>query len=206
MTHSHSPSISPSTSPIRLARLTSLFVAATALSTLAACGGGGSTAAATPPAPAPAPAGAPVAQALVVTSASPAAINGTLDQATVGIESGESNELDTTYLASSTFCRVAAYGVKSSGDGKEYVITVTFAKAGGAIGIIKFTDNTANFIPTYIARAAGPTVAGLSIDTTARVISFADVRFGAAGSNTVVLNGTLAYPTNAVVANRTACG
>lgn len=124
----------------------------------------------------------------------------------MGIESGESNEVDTTYLATSTFCRVAAYRLKSSGDGKEYVITVTFAKADGAIGIIKFNDNTANFIPTYTARAAGPTVAGLSIDTTARVISFSNVRFGVVGANTVVLNGTLAYPANGVVANRAACG
>ncbi len=189
-----------------LVQLASLFAAAAALSTLAGCGGGDTAVAASTPAPAPAPASAPVAQPLVVSGASPASINGTLDQATVGIESGQSDETDTTYLASSTFCRVAAYGVKSSGDGKEYVITVTFAKAGGAIGIIKFTDNTANFIPTYTARAVGPTVAGLNIDTAARVISFSNVRFGITGSNTVVLNGTLAYPTNAVPANRAACG
>ncbi len=145
----------------------------------------------------------------MVTGATPTSINGTLAKQAgfAGIESGESNDVATTFNLGSTHCRVAAYGLKNSGDGKNYVIEIPFAKTDGAFGLIRFYDDTSNFVPTYLVRTAGPGIPGLTVNTTARVITFVNVRFGpASGSNTVVINGTLEYPTNATPANRAACG
>ncbi len=141
-----------------------------------------------------------VAAPLVISSASPTSLNGTLSKTAAQFESGSSNATITTYNNSDPYCRVAAYSLTNSGNGKVYVLELTYSKDNRSAGIVKFRqDGSASG-----AQILGP-VNGISVDLASRRITFANVLLS--GSDlSLVLNGTLEYPTNFVVANRAACG
>jgi hypothetical protein len=171
-------------------------LAATAL--LSACGGGddGSTAAGS------SGGGTVSAAPLVVSAATPAALNGTLDKTTAVFESNSSNALMTTFSASDDHCRVGAFAVLSS-NGTRYTLEISFSKSTKAVGIVKFgTDSPL----ALLARSMAP-VAGVTVDVANRRIGFAGVVVGAAPStNSLTLNGSLEYPSNVDAASRAACG
>jgi len=156
--------------------------------------------AANPPAPVPpVSGGAP----LVITAATPASWNGTLDKAASQVEHGSSAETGGPYTSTQPYCRVAAYGLLASGDGKKYFIEIPFRKDNKAIGLANFGDDATL---ATLARTANPTT-GIAIDTANRRITFTNFVIGGPNSaRTLTLNGTIDYPTNIAPENRAACG
>ncbi len=138
---------------------------------------------------------------LVVSAATPASMNGRLDKLAAQFESNSSNALMTTYNATDPYCRVGAYALLNGGDMKKYYLEISFAKATGAVGLVKFGDD-ATFVA--LATAVGPQPA-VAIDKTARRITFTNLGLGDNGG-LLKLNGTLEYPTNVDPSNRAACG
>lgn len=164
---------------------------------LAGCGGGDDT-----PAAAAGGTGAAVAAApLVITAASPATLNGTLGETTAQVESNSSNEALGGFASTDPYCRVAAYGLSNSGDGKKYFVEVAFRKTDRAIGLINFGDDASL---ATLARVSAPAT-GVTVDTTNRRIAFTNLVISSL-STTITLNGTLSYPTNVAAENRAACG
>ena len=158
---------------------------------LAACGGGGDAPAA----------GASVAAApLVVTAASPAAYNGTLDKSNVGVESGSSNVAMTVYAATETHCRVAVYGVKNTTSNAEFFVELSFKKDSKVVGLM----NLGTGIATPVASATGP-LAGVVVDIANRRVGFTNVVLSTGGT-TVTLNGSLEYTPNIDPTVRPSCG
>ena len=170
-------------------------LAATAL--LSACGGGDDDATA------PAAGGGSVSAApLVVSAATPASLNGTLDKSTGAFESNSSNDVMTTFNASDNHCRVGAYTLLSS-NGTRYYIEISFSKATRVVGFIKYGADSGLVL---LARTPAP-VAGVTVDVANRRIGFVNTVIGVAPStNSVTLNGSLEYPTNVDPAARAACG
>jgi hypothetical protein len=138
---------------------------------------------------------------LVITAAHPAAWNGTLNADTAQYEHGSGAFGGGPYDAAQPYCRVAVYGLVG-GDGTAYFIEVPFSKADRSVGLVVFgLDATL----ATLAREAGP-LAGVSIDTVNRRITFTDVTIGTSATDRLTLNGTISYPTNIDPANRAACG
>lgn len=173
---------------------------------LSACGGGDDPAAAPPPPPAPPPSGGGGgttvdAAPLVITEASPATLDGTLETDTAQFESNSSNKGMTTFASTDPYCRVAAYTLVNSGDGNRYYLEVSFRKDNRAIGLVKFGDD-ASF--ALIASARGPTT-GAVVDIVNRRVGFTGLVLQA-GTTTLTLDGALDYPTNIAPENQAACG
>ncbi len=169
---------------------------------LSACGGGDDAVAPSGNAGSTGTAGTPSSSAmLVVSAATPATLNGTLDKLAAQFESNSSNALMTTYNAADPYCRVGAYAMVNSGNMKKYYLEISFDKATGAVGLVKFGDD-ATFVA--LATAVGPQTA-VAIDKTARRITFTNLGLGDNGG-LLKLNGTLEYPTNVDPSNRAACG
>ncbi len=162
---------------------------------LAGCGGGDDT-------PAAAGGGAAVAAPpLVISAASPATLNGTLGETTAQYEAGSSNEALGGFASTDPYCRVAAYGLTNSGDGKKYFVELAFRKTDRAIGLVNFGDNS-NL--ATLARVGSPTT-GVVVDIANRRIGFTNLVISSLNT-TITLNGTLSYPTNVASENRAACG
>ena len=162
---------------------------------LAGCGGGDET-------PAAAGGGATVAVApLVVSAASPATLNGTLGETSAQYEAGSSDEALGGFASTDPYCRVAAYGLSNSGDGKKYFVELAFRKTDRAIGLVKFGDDAS--LATW-ARVLAPAT-GVTVDTVNRRIAFSNLVISAL-TTSITLNGTLSYPTNVAAENRAACG
>jgi len=154
------------------------------------------------PVPVPVP---PVAGSapLVITGATPAGWNGTLDMTAAQFEHGSSASTGAPYTSTEPYCRVAAYGLLAGGDGKKYFIEIPFRKDNQAVGLARFGDDATL---ATLARTADPTT-GIAIDTMNRRITFTNFVIGGANSiRTLTLNGTLDYPTNVAPENRAACG
>lgn len=184
----------------RGARSATLLVAAAAL-LLTACGGGGDDD--TPPAAAGGGGGGTVSAApLVVSAATPAALNGTLDKSSALFESNSSNALMSTYNASDDHCRVGAFAVLSS-NGTRYFLEVSFSKSTKAVGMIRYGTDAGLVL---LARSVAP-VAGVTVDVANRRIGFVNAVVGVQPStNSLTLNGSLEYPSNVDPAARAACG
>lgn len=162
---------------------------------LAGCGGGDDPAAA-------AGGGVTVAVApLVVSAASPATLNGTLGETTAQYEHGSSNEALGGFASTDPYCRVAAYGLSNSGDGKKYFVELAFRKTDRAIGLVVFGDDST--LGT-LARVLAPAT-GVTVDIANRRIGFTNLVISSL-TTSVTLNGTLSYPTNVAPENRAACG
>lgn len=167
---------------------------------LSACGGGDGD----PPASTPAGTGggSVAAAPLVVSAATPASLNGTLDKAVAQFEHGSSNALMTTFASTDDHCRVGAFALLGS-NGTRYYVEISFSKAAKVVGRVNFGADTGLVL---LARSVAP-VAGVTVDTTSRRIGFVNVVVGGAGStNSVTLNGSLEYPTHIDAAARAACG
>lgn len=172
---------------------------------LAACGGdgdgtpSGTTGATGGP---PATPGAP----LVVSNASTASVNGTLDKTLVAgfNESGISGPTGNFSAAGpNDYCRVAVYQMANSGDGRKYAIEVIFSKATKEVSFITFREDVTP--STFSTRETAPLPAAV-VDIANRRIGFTNLIVGTTNINKVTLNGTLEYATNAVVADRPSCG
>lgn len=144
---------------------------------------------------------APSGASLVISAATPASMSGRLDKLSAQFESNSSNALMTTYNDADPYCRVGAYALLNGSDMKKYYLEISYAKATGAVGLVKFGDD-ATFVA--LATAIGPQAA-VAIDKSARRITFTNLGLGDNGG-LLKLNGTLEYPTNVVPANRAACG
>ncbi len=168
--------------------------------TLAACGGGDDTPAAGAPAPAPSVSVTPAP--LVVSAATPATANGTLAKASAILETGISGSTG-TYSSSgpNDYCRVAAYAMSNSGDGKQYDLTVIFSKSTKVVSYISLDGAS----PT-VFNARANTGTGIVVDVTNRSIGFTNAVLGAGGTYSATLNGSLEYPTNGSVPDRANCG
>ena len=186
--------------PHRARRITWLL--ATAATLLTACGGGDD---AGPAGAAGAPGtggGSVAATALTVSAGTPASLNGTLNKAMAQFEHGSSNDVMTTFNAGDDHCRVGAYSVLSS-NGTRYYIEISFSKAAKVVGMIKYGTDAGLLL---LARSVAP-VAGVTVDTANRRIGLVNVVVGGANStNSVMLNGSIEYPTNIDAAARAACG
>ena len=182
---------------MNITRTNHLLATLAATTLLSACGGGDDDATA------PAAGGGTVSAApLVVSAATPASLNGTLDKSTAAFESNSSNALMTSFNAGDDHCRVGAFAVLSS-NGTRYTIELSFSKTSKAVGIIKYGTNTPLAL---LARSVAP-VAGVTVDVANRRIGFVNTVVGVAPStNSVTLNGSLEYPTNVDPAARAACG
>jgi len=146
--------------------------------------------------------GAVSAAPLVVSVATPAALNGTLDKTTAQFEHNSSNALMTTFNASDDHCRVGAFSVLSS-NGTRYYLEISFSKAAKTVGMVKFGTDAGLVL---LARSVAP-VAGVTVDVANRRIGFVNTVVGVPPStNSVTLNGSLEYPTHIDAAARAACG
>jgi len=173
-------------------------IAAAAL--LAACGGGGddgTTAAAAPGTSGGSGAAAP----LVISAATPATLNGTLDKSAAQFESNSGSDTGgAPYDATAPYCRVAAYGLVGA-DGVKYFLQIPFRKDNRAVGLLVF-GNDATF--ATLVRVDKPTT-GVAIDVANRRITFTNFVM-TPGTVSITLNGTLEYITNVAPENRAACG
>jgi hypothetical protein len=183
-------------------RIPHWLLALTAAACLSACGGGDDDPATGPTAVPSVGVAGSTAAPLVVSSATPTSLNGTLDKATAQFEHGSSNALMTTYNATDDHCRVGAFAVLSS-NGTRYYVEVSFSKAAKAVGRVNFGLDTGLVL---LARSVAP-VPGVTVDVANRRINFAGAVVGGANStNSVTLNGSLKYITNIDPAARAACG
>jgi len=138
---------------------------------------------------------------LVITGATPATWNGTLDKTASQVEHNSSGGTGFPPFASTDpFCRVSANGLLASGDGNKYYIQIPFRKDNKAVGLAVFGLDGGGML----ARTADPTT-GIAIDTVNRRITFTNFVFGNAIRG-LTLNGTIDYPTNIAPENRAACG
>jgi hypothetical protein len=158
-------------------------------------------AAAAAPVNPPVPPAAGPAAPLVITGATPSTWNGTLAKATAQFEHGSSDETATSFQPTQPYCRVAAYGLVNSGDGKKYYLEIPFRKDTRAIGLLKFGDDASL---TTLARVLNPAT-GVGIDIANRRITFTNLVIGT-GAQGLTLNGSIEYPTNVAPENRAACG
>ena len=139
---------------------------------------------------------------IVVSAATPASLNGALDSKNAQYESGSSNETNNTFLDTDPYCRVAVYVMTNPATNFSYYIEIPFRKDNRAIGLVNFgSDGSNSFLHV---RTFNPTT-GIAIDTVKRQITLTNLMISRTDAS-VTLNGTIAYPTNAVVANRAACG
>jgi hypothetical protein len=145
----------------------------------------------------------PPATPLVISKATPADWNGTLDLAGAQFEHGSgSNTGDGPYDAGQPYCRLAVYGLLTP-DGVAHFLQIPFKKTDKSVGLVSFGLD-ASFATE--ARELGP-LPGMTIDTVNRRITFVNVVIGTGNAaNTMTLNGTLDYPTNVAPENRAACG
>ena len=145
----------------------------------------------------------PPAMPLVISAATPAGWNGTLNMAGAQFEHGSGSSTgDGPYDAGQPYCRLAVYGLLTA-DGVAHFLQIPFSKADKSVGLVSFGLD-ASFATE--ARAPGP-LPGMTIDTVNRRITFVNVVIGGANSaNSLTLNGTLDYPSNVEPANRAACG
>lgn len=176
---------------------------AVALATaLAGCGGGDDGAGAGGGVGAGAGGGATVAAApLVISAASPATLNGTLSEVGAQYEAGSSTEALGGFASTDPYCRVAAYTLTNSGDGKKYFVELAFRKTDRAIGLVKFGDDGSL---ATLARVLAPAT-GIVVDTTNRRIGFTNLVITTGGTS-ITLNGALSYPSNVAPENRAVCG
>jgi len=180
-------------------RTTAMAACATA-ALLAACGGGGDDGPATAPTTPPAGGGSTAAP-LVISAATPATLNGTLDKATAQFEHGSSADTGgAPYDATQPYCRVAAYSLTGA-DGKKYFLQIPFRKDTRAIGLLTFGDDAT--LATLV-RVLNPT-SGVAVDVANRRITFTNFVMSP-GTVSITLNGTLEYITNVAPDNRAACG
>ncbi|MCJ0765724.1 hypothetical protein [Variovorax terrae] len=189
-------------STVRTSRAALLAIATM---TLAACGGGGDSLLAPAPAATPAPAAVSVsAAALVISSATPANVNGTLDK-TVGLgEAGISNATGSfTSGGPNDYCRAAVYAMTHSGNARKYMVEVVFSKATKAVSYVALGEDVTP--ATFTVRAAAP-LTSVAIDIANRRIGFTNTVLGAGGANAATLNGSLEFVTNGSVADRASCG
>jgi hypothetical protein len=183
---------------------------------LAACGGGGETSSpvaatpvttpvvVTPPVTAPATS---TAAPLVLSAATTASVNGTLNKAatTAQYESTIGNNTGSFSSAGpNDFCRVAVYAVPNSGNALTYDLEVVFSKTTRVASYAMLTQVGGS--ATFAARDVAPNLTGITVDVTSRRLSFANQVLGGTGTNRVTLNGSLEYPTNGSVADRANCG
>ena len=140
--------------------------------------------------------------AIVVSAATPASLNGALDSKNAQYESGSSNETNNTFLDTDPYCRVAVYVMTNPVTGFSYYIEIPFRKDTRAIGLVNFGSDASNSFLRI--RTLNPTN-GIAIDTAKRQITLTNLVISRTDAS-VTLNGTITYPTNAVVANRAACG
>lgn len=172
--------------------------------TLAACGGGNDTAAT--PAPASAPAVTITPAPLVVSAATPATVNGTLDKTLIlgQNEAGISDSVGNFSGAGpNDYCRAAIYQMNNTGDSKKYFLEVVFSKATREVTYVRLAEDAT---PSgFTARAAAP-ITTVSVDIANRSIGFTNTVLGATGVTPATLNGTMEYSTNAVVSERGNCG
>ena len=151
---------------------------------------------------APAP---PPATPLVISAATPAGWNGTLGMAGVQFEHGSGNNTgDGPYDAGQPYCRLAVYGLVTSGDGVAHFLQIPFRKDDKTVGLLSFGLDATFAFATQV-RELGP-LPGMTIDTVNRRITFVNVVVGTNSATTMTLNGTLDYPTNVAPENRAACG
>lgn len=178
------------------------------LAALTACGGGGdsTTVAANPLAAAPTPAPSAAAP-LVLSAATTASVNGTLNKAatTALFESTVGNATGNFSSAGpNDFCRVAVYAVPNSGNALTYDLEVVFSKTSQVASYAQLTQVGGS--TTFSARDVAPTLTGITVDVANRRLTFAGQVLGSTGSNRVTLTGTLEYPTNGSVPDRPNCG
>jgi hypothetical protein len=189
-------------------RCATLAIGLITLAALTACGGGGDsiTVAANPVAAAPTPA-ASTAAPLVLSAATTASVNGTLNKAatTALFESTVGNATGNFSSAGpNDFCRVAVYAVPNSGNALTYDLEVVFSKTSQVASYAQLTQVGGS--TTFSARDVAPTLTGITVDVANRRLTFAGQVLGSTGSNRVTLTGTLEYPTNGSVPDRPNCG
>ena len=187
-----------------------------AVTLLSGCGGSDDAAvvppsanlvAQTPPAPVT-PTASVTAASLVISSATPATANGTLNKTDAGAQYESTIGNSTGGFSSSSpndYCRVAAYELPNNGDGIKYTLEVVFAKTTkvASYAILRRSTGT----PIFAARSIEPSLTGITVDVTNRRLGFSNVVLGGAGStNSATLNGSLEYPTNGSSADRANCG
>lgn len=186
--------------------VTSALIALTSL--LTACGGGDSTVATTSPVVTPTPTPAPsTATPLVLSAATTATVNGTLNKAaaTALFESTIGNATGNFSSAGpNDFCRVAVYAVPHSGNTLTYDLEVVFSKSGQVASYAQLTQVGGS--ATFSARDVAPNLSGITVDVANHRLSFAGQVLGGTGSNRVTLTGTLEYPTNGSIPDRANCG
>lgn len=174
---------------------------------LTACGGGDNTVATTTPVVAvPAPVTSSAAP-LVLSAATTAAVNGTLNKAatTALYESTVGNATGNFSSAGpNDFCRVAVYAVPNSGNALTYDLEVVFSKTSQVASYAQLTQVGGS--ATFTARDLAPTLTSITVDVANRRLSFASQVLGSTGSNRVTLTGTLEYPTNGSIPDRANCG
>jgi len=181
-----------------------------ALAALTACGGGGdsSTVATTSVGAAPTPTVAPsTAAPLVLSAATTASVNGTLNKAatTALFESTVGNTTGSFSSAGpNDFCRVAVYALPNSGNALTYDLEVVFSKTSQVASYAQLTQVGGS--TTFSARDVAPTLTGITVDVANRRLTFAGQVLGSTGSNRVTLTGTLEYPTNGSIPDRLNCG
>ena len=187
-------------------RLSRPLLLATFALTLAGCGGGGDDTV-SPPAGGGGGggggggSGTTTAAPLVISAATPATLNGTLDKAAGLYESGSSNDVMGSFASTDDHCRVAGYVLRNSGDGINYFIELSFRKSDRQVGLVNFGLDSGL---ATLARVATPTT-GVTVDIVNRRIVFTAFTLSSTGT-TVTLDGSMEYPTNVAPENRAACG
>ena len=189
-------------------RCATLAIGLITLAALTACGGGGDsiTVAANPVAAAPTPA-ASTAAPLVLSAATTASVNGTLNKAatTALFESTVGNATGSFSSAGpNDFCRFAVYALPNNGNALTYDLEVVFSKTSQVASYAQLTQVGGS--TTLSARDVAPTLTGITVDVANRRLTFAGRVLGSTGSNRVTLTGTLEYPTNGSIPDRLNCG
>lgn len=173
------------TTPIRIAAL--LLVLG-----LSACGGGDDATTPTPVAPAPA------GGTLTLNASSPVGNDGALDLSTASASGNDARPADS--FSAQPYCEIFWENVLSS-NGTRYSVQVYFRQSDQAVLHTSVVDST--FAWSVYDSNSGTPITGITVDTTAKTLSYASKVLNGASTETTTVNGTVSFPANATTP---ACG
>lgn len=161
---------------------------------LAACGGGGDA----PPASGGG-AGA-VGGSLTISAATPAANNTTLNLDGAAVKGNDARPADS--FSSSPYCDVYFEGFTGA-NGTTYALQVYFRQSDKAPLNASIVGGSGAAFWAVFDNNSGNPITGVSVDATARTITFTSKVLNGSSGETATVNGTLTFPANATAA---ACG
>lgn len=153
--------------------------------TLTACGGGDSSSGG---------AGGGGSGVLTVTAANPSANNTTMDVSKAPTKGNDARTADV--FSSSPYCDVYFEGYTGA-NGTTYALQVYFRQSDKAPLNASIVGGSGASMWVVFSNNAGNPITGLSVDTSARTITFTNKVLTGSAGETATVNGTVSFPANA---------